>query len=111
MVFFIKTLVSALVIAFCSWLAGKKPELAGFIVALPLTSLLVLLLNRLEVKDPATSVQFAKSIFIAVPISLTFFIPFLFAEKWQFGFWTCYLSGLALLILGYFCHRWVMGLM
>src|SRR5690606_4868662 len=37
-----KVLISACLIAFASWLSNKKPELAGFIIALPLTSLLAL---------------------------------------------------------------------
>ena len=36
MVFIAKVLLAALVIAFASWLSGKKPELSGFIIALPL---------------------------------------------------------------------------
>jgi len=35
MFFIVKILISALLIAFASWLAGKKPVLAGFIIALP----------------------------------------------------------------------------
>ena len=58
--------VSASMIAFASWLSGKKPELAGFIIALPLLTLLVLPFSYIEYQDPAASVRFAKSIFTAV---------------------------------------------
>ena len=104
----IKTFVAALVIAFSSWLAGRKPVLAGFIVALPLTTLLVLPFSQLEWKDSANSVHFAKSIFVAVPVSLLFFLPFLFAEKLKLGFWWLYMMGVALLVLGYFIHQALM---
>jgi len=36
----IKVFAAALIIAFTSWLSGKKPELAGFIIALPMVSIL-----------------------------------------------------------------------
>ncbi len=104
----LKTLVAAIVIAFASWLSGKKPGLAGFIIALPLSSLLVLLFSYTEYHDAAASVRFAKSIFVAVPLSLLFFVPFLLADKLHFGFWGLYASGLALLVVGYFAHTYIL---
>ena len=104
----IKVCFSACVIAFASWLSGKKPELAGFIVAMPLITLLVLPFSHIEYRDPENSVRFAKSIFAAIPLTLFFFIPFLCALKLQIGFWWLYGSGLALLILAYFIHQWIL---
>ena len=43
-----KVIMSAAIIAFCSWLSGKKPELAGFITALPLVTMLALPLSFTE---------------------------------------------------------------
>ena len=73
MLFFLKVLLAAVVIAFASWLSGKKPELSGFIIALPLASLIALVFSYLEHKNPETSITFAKSILIGVPISYLFF--------------------------------------
>lgn len=109
MIFFLKIGLSASIIAFASWLAGKRPELAGFIVALPLATLLVLPFSHIEHQDPATSVRFAQSIFTAIPLSLLFFVPFLLASRLGWGFWGLYASGLCLLTLGYFLHRAIMG--
>lgn len=100
-----KLLISASVIAFASWLSGKRPELAGFIVALPLTTLLALAFSYAEHQDPANSVRFAKSILAAVPVSLLFFIPFLLADRLGIGFWGLYASGISLLAAGYFLHK------
>lgn len=100
-----KFVLAAAVIVFCSWLASKKPYLAGFIVALPLTTLLVLAFSYGEYKDSATSVAFAKSVFVGIPVSLLFFVPFLLAEKLNLSFWWCYGIGIMLLIAGYFIHR------
>lgn len=100
--------VAATVIGFASWLAGKKPELAGFIIALPLASILALMFSYLEHRDPAASITFAKSIMIGVPVSWLFFLPFFFAEKYDYGFWVSYGVGLALLLIGFFIHQYVM---
>lgn len=106
----LKIAISAIVIAFASWLSGKKPELAGFIIALPLGTMLVLLFSYAEYHDPAASIRFAKSILTAVPMSLLFFVPFLLADKLPFGFWGLYAAGFALLVLGYFAHTFMMKL-
>lgn len=105
-----KLAVSASIIAFASWLSGKRPELAGFIIALPLVTLLVLPFSYIEYQDPEASVRFAKSIFIAVPLSLFFFVPFLLADRLQLGFWALYGSGLALLVAAYFLHQAILRL-
>lgn len=107
----LKIAIAAAVIAFASWLAGRRPELAGFIVALPLVSLLAILFSYLEHRDPAASITFAKSILIGVPISYLFFLPFFFAEKLNYGFWVSYLTGLVLLVIGFFIHRFLVGLL
>lgn len=106
---FVKLGVSAGVIAFAAWLSGKRPELAGFLIALPLTTLLALAFSYAEYRDSEASVTFAKSVFVGVPVSLLFFIPFLLAEKFHLAFWHCYVLGLILLIIGYFLHRSVMS--
>jgi hypothetical protein len=105
----IKTVIAAMFISFVSWLAGKKTHLAGFITALPLTTLLALAFSQLEWKNPEQSVTYAKSIFYAIPLTLLFFVPFLLAVKFNLSFWFCYFSGLILLSLGYFIHAYLLS--
>lgn len=100
-----KVFVAAAVISFSSWLAGRQPRLAGFLMALPISSMLALAFFQMEYRDPAKATVFAKSILVAVPLSLFFFVPFLFAERLQWPFWALYASGVALLAAGYFAHR------
>ena len=100
---------AATVIAFTSWLAGKRPELAGFIVALPLTTLLALALSHAEYRDSAASITFAKSILLGIPVSILFFVPFLLSDKLGLGFWQCYAFGITLLAIGYFIHKAVLS--
>lgn len=109
--------LSACVIAFASWLSGKRPDLAGFIIALPIMTLLVLPFSQAEYQDAEISVNFAKSIMLAVPLSLTFFVPFLFAKYYQtimpqeFVFWGIYVSGILCLIASYFLHGYLIKFM
>ena len=110
MIFFTKVLLAAFVIAFASWLSGKKPELSGFIIALPIASIIAIVFSYLEHKNTEHSVIFAKSILIGVTISYLFFIPFFFAKSLNMNFWIIYGIGLTLLIIGYFLHKYITSL-
>jgi len=107
---FLKILVASSVISFTSWLSAKKPDLAGFIIALPIASLLVLAFSYLQYHDTKASISFAKSILVGVPVSWLFFLPFFFAEKFNYGFWISYVVGIALLVIGFFLHRYIVSL-
>lgn len=100
-----KLALSAGVIAFTSWLAGKKPALAGFVLALPISSLLALGFTQAQYQDSAKNMEFARSILVSVPLSLTFFLPFLIADRLKFPFWALYGAGLLLLFISYVVHR------
>ena len=103
----VKVIVAAVLISFVSWLSGKKTGLAGFLTALPLTTLLALAISHVEWGDAKQSVEYAKSVFAAVPVSLLFFLPFLLAERLELGFWPCYIAGILLLGAGYFIHNYL----
>ena len=103
-----KASIGAFVIVFASWLAGKKPELAGFITALPLVSIVAIAFAYAQHQDMSVTSQYAKSIIFAVPISWLFFVPFFFTEKYSLGFWASWVIGLALLVVGYFLHQWIL---
>jgi len=104
MFFILKILLSGLVIAFASWLAGKKPILAGFIVALPLMSILSIVFSYAQYRDMEKINQFALSIFAAVPLSLTFFIPFLINKWLKLNFTATFLLALSCLGAAYAIH-------
>lgn len=108
MFFIIKVLISGGLIAFASLLAGKKPILAGFIIALPLTSLLGILFAYVEHQNMDKINQFALSIVVAVPLSMVFFVPFL-ANKWlKMNFAQSFTAGLILLAGAYFLHSTIL---
>ena len=105
-----KASVATSVIVFASWLAGKKPELAGFITALPLVSIIAIAFAYTQHGDVSNTAQYARSIIIAVPISWLFFVPFFFIEKFNMNFWLSWSIGLVLLIAGYYIHQWILKL-
>ena len=99
MTFALNVLVSALVISFSAWLSRRLPATAGFVVALPLASMLVLPLSYHQHGDAQSSMLLARSIFVAIPVSLTFFVPFLLSDRLGVGFWQAYALGCAALPL------------
>jgi|TARA_A100001015_G_scaffold227101_1_gene256516 hypothetical protein len=110
MIFLSKVLLAALVIAFASWLSGKKPELSGFIIALPIASIIAIAFSYLEHKNTENTVIFAKSILVGVPVSYLFFLPFFFAKNFNMNFWLIYGLGIILLLIGYFVHKYITSL-
>lgn len=107
MPFLLKVLISAILIAFVSWLAGRQTILAGFMIALPVVSMLAILFSYIEYRDMEKINQFAVSILVAVPLSLTFFIPFLLNKWLKMSFLPTYFLGIAFLTLTYFIHQLV----
>ena len=105
--FLAKILISAILIAFASWLAGRQSILAGFIIALPLASMLSILFSYLEYRDMEKINQFAVSILTAVPLSLLFFIPFLLNKWLKMNFVWTYLTATGLLAVAYLIHHFV----
>jgi hypothetical protein len=103
--FLFNVLVSSVVISVAAWLSRRFPVAAGFLVALPLASMLVLPLSYFEHGSQQTTIDLARSIFIAIPVSLAFFIPFLLAERLSLSFWQAYALGCAVLPLGFLVHR------
>ena len=101
----VKISVTTLIITFASWLSQKKPELAGFIIALPMASLIALAMGHLKHGDAHISIIFAKSILIGVPVSYLFFVPFFLPSASKYGFWLLYVIGILLLGCGYLIHR------
>ena len=106
MIFALKALLAGLIIAFSSWLAGQIPTMAGFIIALPMASLIAIAFVYFEHNDVEKTILYAKSILIAVPVSYLFFLPFFLAKQFNMNFWMIYGFGILLLTLGFFIHKY-----
>jgi hypothetical protein len=100
--------LTSMVLSLVLWLSKTNPVLGGFIVSLPLSTLIVLAFSKMQNGDAGNTFVLAKSIFVAVPSTLLFFIPFLLADKFKLTFWSSYFIGFALLGLSYVIHKWIM---
>ena len=100
--------LSASIISAALFIAKTNPVLGGFIISLPLSTLIALGFSKAQNQDLAGTFMLAKSIFVSVPVTLLFFVPFLFAEKWKLSFWSAYFMGIVLLGVSFFIHRWAM---
>lgn len=62
-------------------------------------------LSPIQHGDSENTILRAKSIFVAVPVTLAFFIPFLASGKFGLSFWQAYALGCLALLLANFAHR------
>ena len=107
--FVVKVLISALVIALASELAKRDSFWGALLVAMPLTSILAISWLYAETRDNLLVTRFARDIFLLVPGSLLFFLPFLLETKTRLGFLPNLLAGLVLLALAVWGMRRVLS--
>lgn len=107
MPFIAKVVLSSVILVGASWLAGKTPVLAGFIIALPLMSMLAILFSYFQYRDMAKINEFSISILVAVPLSLTFFIPFILNKWFKMGFALSYGLAIGCLAVAYCLHSFI----
>ena len=99
----LNTLVSAIVIGVAAWISRRYPVTAGFLIAMPLATMLALPLAYAQHRDVASAFEMARSILVALPITVLFFVPFLMRDR--LSFWAAYGLGCLLLPVGYVIHR------
>jgi hypothetical protein len=107
--FGLNLVVSVAVILGATWLSKRNPTTAGFVAALPITTMLVLLLGRMGDVRFDDQVRFARSLLVGIPLSATFLLPFIAAPRLGMSFWASFVAGLACLSAAYAFHRWIFG--
>lgn len=103
--FLFKAALAGTIVAFASWLAGRQGLLAGFVISLPIMSILSILFLFGETRDMGRVNQYAVSILTAVPLSLIFFLPFVLNRWLNLNFPMTFGFGLALLFGAFLIHR------
>jgi len=111
MEFVLKAVIAGSVVSFASWLAGRNPALAGFFVALPISTAILLPMVYADSGSFAQTIAVARSVALAVPITLLFFVPFVLAERLGLGFWLAYPLAFACLAGGFLVHRGLLNLL
>lgn len=107
--FLLNMVLTATLVAVVARLSRDFPRLGGFLISLPLSTMIVLLLSRAQHGEAAQVTTLARSILVAVPISLVFLVPFALPDRLRPPFWACYALGLAGLAAGYFVHKAVLA--
>jgi hypothetical protein len=102
-------LLTSTILSVVLWISKTNPVLGGFILSLPLSTLIVLAFSKIQNGDAGNTFILAKSIFVGVPATLLFFVPFLLADKLKLSFWTSYLIGVALLGISFLVHKLIMS--
>lgn len=105
LLFIAKVVLSALVIALASEVARRDSFWGALLVVLPLTSLLTMSFLYAENRDNELVTRFARDVLLLVPVSLVFFLPFLFESRTRFGFVPNLAIGIVLLGLGVLVMR------
>jgi len=103
--FFAKVLVAAAIIGVAAEVAKRNPFWGAVIIALPLTSILAMGWLYADTRNDMLVTKFARDIFVVVPVSLVFFVPFLLETKTRLGFIANMCIGLALLAVGVWALR------
>lgn len=103
--FLLKVAVSALVVALASELAKRDSFWGALLVALPLTSILAIGWLYAETRDNVLVTRLARDIFLLVPGSLLFFLPFLVESKTRLGFFPNLAIGLGLMAIAMWLTR------
>lgn len=108
MLFFIKTIITALVIVGVSELAKRFSAFAAILAALPLTSILAMTWLYIDTKDVSKIAALSTNIFWAVLPSLIFFIvlPILLKQDFSFGF--SMLISILIMLVSYILYLLVM---
>ncbi len=94
-----------MIIGIAAEVAKRNPFWGAILIALPLTSILAMSWLYADTRDNALLTQFARDIFVVVPVSLVFFVPFLLETKTRLGFIANMCVGLALLAVGVWLLR------
>jgi hypothetical protein len=105
--FALHVLISALLISAAVYLSRRYPRGAGFLIALPLATMIALPLSYLEHAQLESITTVARSIAIAVPLVLFFLAPLAFGERLSLSFWQAYAIACLSLAPGFAIHRWL----
>ena len=92
----VRTFIAVVVIVAASEFGRRSPRLGGFILSLPLVSMVAMLMSWFRDHDIAAISRFARETLVFVVCGLPFFVPLAFAQQLGLGFWAAMMAGTAL---------------
>ncbi len=93
---FARVVIVAVIVVTVAEISKRYPRWGAFLLSLPLVSILAFLVSWFQHKDLPAISRLARDTLVLVPLSLPFFLPFVFAQRLGIGFWGCFAAGLAL---------------
>jgi F0F1-type ATP synthase assembly protein I len=109
--FWLKALVSGLLIAAASEAGRRSPAIGGMLSALPLVSALTLIWLWRGGAEPADMIRYSVSNFWFVLPTLPMFLVIAGLLRAGWGFWPAFLTGCALTVLLYLATMWLLDRM
>ena len=88
--------IAGLIVMGVSALANRSPRLGGFLLTLPLVSIMAFIAAWAQNRDVAPISRLARETLVLVPLGLPFFVPLALANRLGLGFWPAFAAGLAL---------------
>lgn len=92
----VRAIIAAAVIVAATEFGRRSPRLGGFILSLPLVSMLAMLMSWFRDHDITAISRFARETLVFVVCGLPFFVPLAFAQQLGLGFWGAMATGTVL---------------
>jgi hypothetical protein len=89
-----RVLIASITIVIVAELSKRFPRYGALLISLPILSILAFSLSWFQHHDLPAISKMARETLVLVPLTLLFFVPFAFAERWGLGFWSAFLGGL-----------------
>jgi hypothetical protein len=88
--------VAAVIVVAVAELSERHPRLGGLLLALPIISIVALVVTWTQHRDVVAISRLAKETLVLVPLGLPMFVPLAFADRIGCGFWTALTIGVTL---------------
>jgi hypothetical protein len=86
----------AVIVVSVAEISKRSPRLGALLLSLPTMSILAFLYSWLQHHDMPAISRMARDTLVLVPLSLPFFVPFVFADRLGWNFWACMAAGVLL---------------
>ncbi len=107
--FFIKLLISVVIIIVCAQIGKKMPTLAGLIATMPLTSLIVLLwIYTDNVGDYELMTSYTKGVLWGIIPTILFFVVAFICFRKHLALPIVLSSSFGIWLIGAFVHQWLL---
>ena len=102
-----KALFTGTTVVVVSEIAGRMPRLGGLVLSLPIVSIMAFVMAWMTTKKPEVLSGLAQEMLILIPLTLVFYVPFLFINQTNFSFWMALIVGVVLTLIAVGICFWI----